>query len=144
MFNTLFELLGVSDLESFQNRLLLGAKRLSELLGGEYSTLEETDGGYEIHIPIAPDATAKNATVDYDEDTRVLEVSYRYDNDGYKSFTLVKETLPDDADDTTIDAVAQDGELLITVEKFPEPVEDEVKDEGTEDEVNVRVNRKRK
>lgn len=144
MFNSLFELLGVSDLESFQNRLLLGAKRLSELLGGEYSTLEETDGRYEIHIPIAPDATAKNATVDYDEDTRVLEVSYRYDNDGYKSFTIVKETLPDNADDTTIDAIAQDGELLITVEKFPEPVEDEVKKEDTEDEVNVRINRKRK
>lgn len=144
MFNTLFELLGVSDLESFQNRLLLGAKRLSELLGGEYSTLEETESGYEIHIPIAPDATAKNATVDYDEDTRVLEVSYRYDNDGYKSFTVVKETLPDNADDTTIDAVAQDGELLITIEKLPEPAEEEPEATEEVDEHIVPINRTRK
>ena len=143
MFNTLFDLLGVSDIESFQNRLLLGAKRLGELLGGEYSTIEDVDGRYEIHIPIAPDATAKNATVDYDEDTRVLEVSYRYDNNGYKSFTVVKETLPENADDTTIDAIAQDGELLITIDKIPEPIEEEVK-EDTEDTVNVHINRKRK
>ena len=144
MFDSLLELLGVSDVESFQNRLLAGAKRLSELLGGEYSTLEETEDGYEIHVPIAEDATAKNVTVDYDEETRLLEVSYRYDNNGYKSFTVIKETLPDNADDATIDAVAQDGELIITVDKVPEPVEEEVKEEDAEDEVNVRINRKRK
>lgn len=137
MFNSLLRLLSDPNLNygDLESRLYNATSRLSKLLNqinnGE-SSFEKTTYGYELKYKLASDATAKNVDVEYDESDRTLEITYRYNNGNYKSTSKLVETLPDDADDKTIEAVVEDGELVIKVQaKADEPAADEPTDTKT-------------
>lgn len=141
MFDYLLRLLGDSNLENLENRLYAGAQRLKSLIS-EYDSLgkfNETENGYELRTAVDADATAKNVTVDYDEDSRTIEVTYKYQRDKYSSGSMFQISLPEDADDETINATIQDGYLTISVDRYPEKV---AEPEEETDPTVVKVNRK--
>ena len=142
MLDYLLRLLGDSNLEELENRLIAGAQRFKSLVN-EYKgfgEFDETENGYELRSAVDADATAKNVTVDYDEDSRTIEVTYKYERDNYTSLSKFESTLPEDADDETIAATVQDGYLTITIDKYPEKVEEEPEEET--DPTVVNINRK--
>lgn len=142
MFDYLLRLLGDSNLENLENRLYAGAQRLKSLIS-EYDSLgkfNETENGYELRTAVDADATAKNVTVDYDEDSRDIEVTYRYQRDNYSSVSKFQVSLPDNADDETINATIQDGYLTISVDRYPEKKVAEPEEET--DPTVIKVNRK--
>ena len=141
MLNSLIRLLDDSNLDYLQNRISEGLERLKKTFGGYFTTLEDKGESYELVLDVAEDANASNVTVDYDEDTRELQVNYTYDGKNFKSTSRIVEVLPDDADDETIEASVEDGQLVVKIEKLlpeEEPVDEPV------DETVVKVNRKKK
>ena len=141
MLNSLIRLLDDSNLNYLQNRISEGLEHLKKTFGGYFTTLEDKGEYYELVLDVAEDAKASNVTVDYDEDTRELQVNYTYDGKNFKNTSRIVEVLPDDADDETIEASVEDGQLVVKIEKLlpeEEPVEEPV------DETVVKVNRKKK
>lgn len=141
MLNSLIRLLDDSNLDYLQNRISEGLERLKKTFGGYFTTLEDKGDSYELVLDVAEDAKASNVTVDYDEDTRELQVNYTYDGKNFKNSSRIVEVLPDDADDETIEASVEDGQLVVKIEKLlpeEEPVDEPV------DETVVKVNRKKK
>ena len=139
MLNSLIRLLDDYDYSYLENRLTEGFKALNKVFSGNFSSLEEVDGHYELVLAVAEDAKASNVTVDYDDETRELSVEYKYECKNYKNVSRIKEVLPSDADDEAIEATVEDGQLKIVIPKKEEPEETEV--EETDDKT-VKINRK--
>ena len=137
MLNSLIRLLDDSNLDYLQNRISEGLERLKKTFGGYFTTLEDKGESYELVLDVAEDANASNVTVDYDEDTRELQVNYTYDGKNFKNTSRIVEVLPDDADDETIEASVEDGQLVVKIEKL-------LPEEEPVDETVVKVNRKKK
>ena len=140
MLNSLVKLLGDYDFGYLENRLNAGLERLKKTFGAYFTSFDEVDDHYELVMDVADDAKASNVTVDYEDETRELTIEYKYETENYKSQSVVKETLPEDADPDTIEAIVEDGKLTITILKLEEPEEEEVEEE-VDDRV-VKVNRK--
>ena len=140
MLNSLLRLLDNYDYGYLERRLNEGFKTLNKVFAANFSSFEDKEDHYELVLDVADDAKASNVTVDYDDETRELAVEYNYQAKNFKSRSIVKETLPDNADEDTIEATVENGELTITVAKKAEPeVEEEVPET---DEKTVKINRK--
>ena len=138
MINSLLRLLGDSNLEELQNRLYAGLENLKKTFGAAFTSLEDKGEYYELVLDVADDAKASNVTVDYDDDTRELDVTYEYKGEHYTNKSVVKEVLPDDADENDIEATVEDGQLTITIGKK----EEEEEPEEEVDDTVVKINRK--
>ena len=138
MLNALLRLLDDSNLGYLQNRI----DCLSKALGSSLTSFEETEDGYELRYKVADEATGANAPVDYDEETRQITIEYAFTQGNLKSYATIKEVLPKNADDTTIEAAVRDGELIVTVDRLPE--EQPAEEEPLGDDTTVVVRRKRK
>ena len=140
MLNSLVKLLGEYDFGYLENRLNAGLERLKKTFGAYFTSFEDEGDYYELVMDVADDAKASNVTVDYEDETRELTIEYVYETESYKNKSVVKETLPEDADPDTIEAIVEDGKLTITIEKREEPEEEEEEEEV--DERVVKINRK--
>ena len=141
MLSTLMRLFDDSSLYALQNRLYAGLDRFKKTFGACFSSFEDKGGYYELTLDVAEDAKAKNVTVDFDDETRLLSVEYKYETENYSNRSTVRETLPEDADEDTIEASVENGVLTIFVNKKEEP-EVEEEPEKEVDETVVKVNRK--
>ena len=140
MLNSLLRLLDNYDYGYLERRLNEGFKTLNKVFAANFSSFEDKEDHYELVLDVADDAKASNVTVDYDDETRELTVEYKYESKNFTSRSLINETLPDNADEDTIEATVENGKLTIVVEKKAEPeVEEEV---AEEDEKTVKINRK--
>ena len=141
MINSLLRLLGDYDFGYLENRLNDGLERLKKTFGAAFTSFDDMEDHYELVMDVADDAKASNVTVDYEDETRELTVEYKYETESFKNRSVFKETLPQDADPDTIEAIVEDGQLTITIEKLEEPEEEQVEEEEVDDRV-VKVNRK--
>lgn len=123
----------LTDSDYFENQFNHAVK---SYFGNVESSLKKTDKGYELVVPVAVDATAKNVTVDFDDKDRLLTINYSYKSKNCSTTTTVSETLPKDADADTLSASVIDGELKISVDFLPKK---EVKTD--EDTKTVKINR---
>lgn len=123
----------LTDSDYFENQFNHAVK---SYFGNVESSLKKTDKGYELVVPVANDATAKNVTVDFDDEDRLLTINYSYKSKNCSTTTTVSETLPKDADADTLSASVIDGELKISVDFLPKK---EVKTD--EDTKTVKINR---
>lgn len=98
--------------------------------------MKKTDKGYELVVPVADDATAKNVTVDFDDEDRLLTIKYSYKSKNCSTATMISETLPEDADAETLSASVSDGKLKVSADFLPKK---EV--ETDEDTKTVKINR---
>lgn len=141
MLNSLIRLLDDSNLNYLENRLSAGIYRFKKVFGAAFTSLEDKDDHYELTLDVAEGATAKNVTVDYDDETRELSVEYKFEGDKFSNRSYVSETLPADADEDDIEASVEDNKLMIVIGK--KPIEEKAEDEA-EDTTTVKVNRKKK
>ena len=139
MLNQLMRLLDDSNLEYLQNRLAAGLERFKKTFGAYFTSLEDKEDHYELVLDVADDAKASNVTVDFDDDSRELTVEYKYESANFNSRSVITEVLPDDADEDTIEATVEDGQLVVTIEKKEEP--EEVEEEEEVDDTVVKVTR---
>ena len=139
MLNQLMRLLDDSNLEYLQNRLAAGLERFKKTFGAYFTSLEDKEDHYELVLEVADDAKASNVAVDFDDETRELTVEYKYESKNFNSKSVITEVLPDDADEDTIDATVEDGQLVSTIEKKEEP--EEVEEEEEVDDTVVKVTR---
>jgi HSP20 family molecular chaperone IbpA len=99
-------------------KLFSGKKDLFDTTEG----FEPTEGGYKLELKVKNTANEDNIKIDLDG--RIIRITYTDSNlkDFPVSERIVKitETLPEDADDSTLDASVVDGKLLVTVKKFPQ------------------------
>ena len=137
MINSLIRLLDNYDYGYLERRLNEGIRALNKVFTADFSSFEDKEDHYELVLDVAEDAKANNVTVDYDDETRELSVEYKYESKNYKSKSVVKETLPVNADDETVEATVENGKLTITVAKKAEAEEVEVADDRI-----VKINRK--
>lgn len=138
MFNSLIQLLSDSELE---NRLWGTLNRCLTPFSGLDSSFDKTEDGYNLVLDVAKDATASNVSVDFDDETHILTVAYNYKNVNSTTSTTIKETLPDDADEETLEATVADGKLTITVKRRVDPV---CEDDATpQDPTVVPIRRKK-
>ena len=142
MLNSLIRLLDDSNLEYLENRLSAGIDRFKKVFGAAFTSLEDKDDHYELVLDVAEGATAKNVTVDYDDETRELSAEYNFEGDNFSNRSCISETLPADADEDEIEASVVDGKLTITIGKKPVAAEEPVDEPG--DTTIVKVNRKKK
>lgn len=138
MFNSLMRLLDDSSLWDYRNRIMRNMDNIFSDYGHKFSAFKDLDDHYELSIAVAKDAKASNVKVDFDDETGMLSVSYYYQKDGFKSSSMVEQTLPDDADAETIDAKLSNGELLITAKKVVKQAEEKA------DDNSIKVNRTKK
>lgn len=139
MLNQLMRLLDDSNLEYLQNRLAAGLERFKKTFGAYFTSLEDKEDHYELVLDVADDAKASNVAVDFDDETRELTVEYKYESKNFNSKSVITEVLPDDADEDTIEATVEDGQLVVTIEKKEEP--EEVEEEEEVDDTVVKVTR---
>lgn len=123
----------LTDSDYFENQFNHVVK---SYFGNVESSLKKTDKGYELVVPVANDATAKNVTVDFDDEDRLLTIKYSYTSKNCSTATTVSETLPEDADADTLSASVADGKIKISVDFLPKK---EV--ETDEDTKTVKINR---
>jgi len=123
----------LTDSDYFENQFNHAVK---SYFGNVESSLKKTDKGYELVVPVAVDATAKNVTVDFDDEDRLLTINYSYKSKNCSTATTVSETLPEDADADTLSASVVDGELKVSVDFLPKK---EV--ETNENTKTVKINR---
>ena len=92
------------------------------------------DNGYELTMDVNKEATSKNVTVTLDEENNTIEIKYTYEKENPKRHesTSVVETIPDDLDTSTLDAIVDDGVFKITAGLK----------EKAEDSKNVVINKK--
>ena len=141
MLNSLLRLLDDSNLEQLENRLYAGLENLKKTFSPILSSLEDKEDHYELVLDVADNAKASNVNVEFDDETRELTVDYKYESKNYKNRATVTETLPEDADEDSIEATVENGKLEITILKKEELVEEP---EEEVDDTVVKVNRKNK
>lgn len=122
-----------TDSDYFENQFNYAVK---SYFGNVESSLKKTDKGYELVVPVADDATAKNVTVDFDDEDRLLTIKYSYKSKNCSTATTISETLPEDADAETLSASVSDGKLKVSADFLPKK---EV--ETDEDTKTVKINR---
>lgn len=122
-----------TDSDYFENQFNHVVK---SYFGNVESSLKKTDKGYELVVPVADDATAKNVTVDFDDEDRLLTIKYSYKSKNCSTTTTISETLPEDADAETLSASVSDGKLKVSADFLPKK---EV--ETDEDTKTVKINR---
>ena len=123
----------LTDSDYFENQFNHAVK---SYFGNVESSLKKTDKGYELVVPVADDATAKNVTVDFDDEDRLLTIKYSYKSKNCSTTTTISETLPEDADAETLSASVSDGKLKVSADFLPKK---EV--ETDEDTKTVKINR---
>lgn len=122
-----------TDSDYFENQFNHAVK---SYFGNVESSLKKTDKGYELVVPVADDATAKNVTVDFDDEDRLLTIKYSYKSKNCSTATTISETLPEDADAETLSASVSGGKLKVSADFLPKK---EV--ETDEDTKTVKINR---
>lgn len=142
MLNSLIRLLDDSNLDYLENRLSAGIDRFKKVFGACFTSLEDKEDHYELVLAVAKEATAKNVTVDYDDETRELSVEYKFEGENFANRSSISETLPADADEDEIEASVADGTLTISIGKKPVATEEPEDEPG--DTTIVKVNRKKK
>lgn len=141
MYNDLIKIANSVFGEQFVSSLAEEVANLKRDFNGRFnlvngSSFEDKGDFYELTLEVAEDATAKNVTVDLEDG--VVTVSYEYKANGVYATSKVVETLPEDADEDTLEASVEDGVVSITVDKVEElEVEDEPEDTRT-----IKINRK--
>jgi HSP20 family molecular chaperone IbpA len=102
------------------------------------SSFEDEGEYYVMEFKVADDAKAKDVQAHLED--RTLTVSYEHKDKGSYASSKIVETLPDDADEDTLEAVVEDGVVTITVDKIV-PVDDS-DDEEEEDTRTIKITRK--
>lgn len=114
----------VSKLEEKLGKLFNGKDMFDTTEG-----FEPVDGGYKLELKVKNTANEDNIKIDLDG--RIIQITYTDSNlkDWPISERIVKitETLPEDANDSTLDASVVDGKLLVTVKKYPQKPSENVK-----------------
>lgn len=93
---------------------------------------------YKLTMDVNPKATAKNITIDLEDNQ--LKIEYTFKDGNCKTSSSIVETLPKDADTDEITATVENGKLVIVVEKLPVELDVELDDD--KDNKNVKINRK--
>lgn len=126
LINSLF-----GDIDAVQKAIIGEAAPFAE------SSFKEVDGKYQMAVAVDADAKASNVSVEVEDG--VIAVEYNFENKNTKCSKTIKETLPSNLDEETLEASVEDGKLVITAEI----VEDEPEEEDEpEDTKTVRINRK--
>lgn len=82
----------------------------------ENTSFVDVGGHYEMKFAVQKDTTEDNIKINLEGDT--LEITYKECNKNSERLLIMTETLPKDADDSTLDASVVDGMLIITVDKL--------------------------
>lgn len=82
----------------------------------EDTSFVDVGGHYEMKFAVQKDTTENNIKIYLEGDT--LEVNYKECNKNSERLLIITETLPKDADDSTLDASVVNGMLIITVDKL--------------------------
>lgn len=122
-----------TDSDYFENQFNHAVK---SYFGNVESSLKKTDKGYELVVPVADDATAKNVTVDFDDKDRLLTIKYSYKSKNCSTATTISETFPEDADEETLSASVSGGKLKVSADFLPK--KEILPDEDTK---TVKINR---
>lgn len=102
--------------------------------------LVDNNDNYKLTMDVNPKATAKNITIDLEDNQ--LTIEYKFKDGNCTTANTVIETLPSDADENEITATVEDGKLVIVIAKIPVAVEPYDKSGTEEDTKNVKINRK--
>lgn len=100
--------------------------------------LVDNGENYKLTMDVNPKATAKDITIDLEDNQ--LKIEYTFKDENCKTSSSIIETLPKDADTDEITATVENGKLVIVVEKLPVELDVELDDD--EDNKNVKINRK--
>lgn len=82
----------------------------------ENTSFVDVGGHYEMKFAVQKDTTEDNIKINLEGDT--LEITYKECNKNSERLLIMTETLPKNADDSTLDASVVDGVLIITVDKL--------------------------
>lgn len=100
--------------DAFENEFLNYFSSRKQLFANATS-FTEVDGHYEMTLDVKDGAN--NDDIKIDLENGVLTVSYTESTENSERFVKVSENMPEDADDSTLDATVDGGKLTITVEK---------------------------
>lgn len=89
------------------------------------------DGKYTAKIYIGDSADADLIDIEANKDEKTLKVSYGYSNKNVSYKSSIIETMPNDADYGTLNAVLEDGNLIITFER--------IQKKETNEPINIKI-----
>lgn len=98
--------------------------------------LVDKDDNYQLVMDVNPKATAKNITIDLEDNQ--LNIKYSFKDGNCSTTNTIIETLPNDADEDEITATVENGKLVVVVGKIPQEIDIDVET----DNKNVKINRK--
>lgn len=75
------------------------------------------DKNYEAKFFIGENVSADNINVNVNSEEKTISISYNYKEDGFEFSSNFKEIMPVDTNYDTLNAVLNDGYLIITFEK---------------------------
>lgn len=118
------------------NKVCKKDKTLGKLCTCDFEKNFLVDNGdyYELTMEVNPKATAKDITIDLENNS--LKIEYNFKDGNMTTSNSVIETLPKDADENEITAEVDNGKLKVVVEKRPIEIEVE------EDTKTIPINRK--
>jgi HSP20 family molecular chaperone IbpA len=91
---------------------------------------------YKLTMDVNPKATAKDITIDLEDNQ--LKIEYTFKDGNCKTSSSIIETLPNDADEGEITATVENGKLVVVVGKIPQEIDIDVET----DNKNIKINRK--
>lgn len=91
---------------------------------------------YKLTMDVNPKATAKDITIDLEDNQ--LKIEYTFKDGNCKTSSSIVETLPKDADTDEITATVENGKLVVVVGKIPQEIDIDVET----DNKSVKINRK--
>lgn len=91
---------------------------------------------YKLTMDVNPKATAKNITIDLEDNQ--LKIEYTFKDGNCKTSSSIIETLPNDADEGEITATVENGKLVVVVGKIPQEIDIDIET----DNKNIKINRK--
>jgi len=118
------------------NKVCLKDNTLGKLCTCDFEKNFLVDKGdhYELTMEVNPKATAKDITIDLENNS--LKIEYNFKEGNMTTSNSVIETLPNDADEDEITAEVDNGKLKVVVEKRPIDIVVE------EDTKTIPINRK--
>jgi hypothetical protein len=116
MLEKLFNLLSNVNTESLTKMLEREIDEISPVSLKRYSESFVDNGDrYELTLLVGDGANANNVKIDFDGENVI--VVYKEDYGNSKMLVRISETLPEDADDSTLDAELNGDKVIISVDK---------------------------
>lgn len=122
MLNQLLSLFNNENLERFQTMLekefkMLESKYDDKSLFVDETSFKEVNGNYVMTLNVKENSNNDNIKIDFKN--KVVTVTYTEKSLKTERTVKVLETIPNDADENTLDAYVENGKLIITVSKKP-------------------------